>query len=101
LTKEIRCGTLFERIGKLVDLGDAYIVLRGGTGTLVELSIVWEMFNKKLMNNKPIACHGKMWRDLVSTFDERMKFEGREHGFIFLSESIEECGNYIIKNLGG
>jgi len=97
--EEIRCSSLFERIEKLVELGDAYIILRGGTGTLVELSIVWEMFNKYLMNEKPIACHGKMWKDIVQIIDERMKFENRNQGFIFLTENIEECAEYIIRNI--
>jgi len=96
LHQEIKCASLFERIQKLVELGDAYIVLRGGTGTLVELSIVWEMFNKNLMPEKPIACHGEMWKNLVKTIDERMKFEKRNYGFIFIADTIEECAEYII-----
>ena len=99
LNQEIKCPTLFERIQKLVELGDAYIILRGGTGTLVELSIVWEMFNKNLMQEKPIACHGQMWGSLISTFDERMKFEGRKYGFIYIGETIADCANYIIEKL--
>ncbi|MFH1194555.1 MAG: hypothetical protein V1720_02505 [bacterium] len=30
----------------------------GGTGTLVELAIVWELFNKNLLSVKPFACVG-------------------------------------------
>lgn len=99
LSKEIECPTLFDRIQKLVELGDAYIILRGGTGTLVELSIVWEMFNKNLMPEKPIACHGNMWNKLVETLNERMKFEGRKYGFVYMGETIEDCANYIIEKL--
>lgn len=99
LHKEIKCGSLFERIQKLIELGDAYIILRGGTGTLVELSIVWEMFNKQLMKEKPVACHGKMWKNIVNTLDKRMKFERRKSGFIYLSDTVEECADYIIDKL--
>jgi len=99
INEEIRCSSLFERIEKLVELGDAYIILQGGTGTLVELSIVWEMFNKNLMNEKPIACHGKMWKDIVDIIDDRMKFEKRKHGLIYLTENIEDCAEYIISNI--
>jgi len=99
LSEEIKCPTLFDRIQKLVEFGDAYIILRGGTGTLVELSIVWEMFNKNLMSEKPIACHGNMWNKLVKTIDERMKFEKRKYGFIYSSKTIEECAGYIVDKL--
>ncbi|MCZ7603389.1 MAG: LOG family protein [Melioribacteraceae bacterium] len=99
LSEEINCQTLFSRIEKLIEIGDAYIILRGGTGTLVELSIVWEMFNKNLMNEKPIACHGEMWKSLVKTIDERMQYENRKFGFVYWSNEIRDCADYIIKNV--
>lgn len=46
LTEEIRCTSLFERLERLVKAGDLYLVLPGGTGTLVELCLVWELLNK-------------------------------------------------------
>lgn len=98
LTKEIKCDTLFERIQKLIDLGDGYIVLRGGTGTLVELSIAWELINKKLSQHKPIACHGGMWEKIVNSMEERVKFEGRETGLVKCFDSVDECLKYIKSN---
>jgi uncharacterized protein (TIGR00730 family) len=42
ITEEISTSCLSERLAKLIELGDAYIVLPGGTGTLLELADVWE-----------------------------------------------------------
>ena len=42
ITVEIREEKLFERITKLIELGDAYVILQGGTGTLLELAAIWE-----------------------------------------------------------
>ncbi|MDZ7764899.1 MAG: LOG family protein [Melioribacteraceae bacterium] len=96
LTKNVECNSLFERIEKLISYGDAFIILRGGTGTLLELSVLWEMINKNLLNEKLVACHGEMWEPILNTVDERMRFEGRKHGMIFHSNKIEECAEYII-----
>lgn len=98
-SQEINCPTLFTRIEKLIEIGDAYIILRGGTGTLVELSIVREMLNKNLMNEKPIACHGEMWKSLVRMMDERMKYENRKYGFVYWSNDIKACADNIVKNV--
>ena len=46
ITIEVREEKLFERITKLLELGDAYIILQGGTGTLLEFAAVWEYANK-------------------------------------------------------
>lgn len=99
LTKEIECNSLFERINKLIDFGDAFIILRGGTGTLVELSIVWELINKKLNSEKPIACHGEMWKQIVKTMEARIELEGRKTGLVQCFDTIEECLHHIKSSL--
>jgi len=99
LTKQIDCNSLFERIEKLIELGDAYIILRGGTGTLVELSIAWELMNKNLISRKPIACHGEMWQRIIRPMEERIEYEKRETGLVQCFNTIEECFNYIRSKL--
>ncbi len=78
ITKEIKCENLLDRVNKLIELGDAFIVLQGGTGTLLELAAVWELSNKGLMDHKPILCHSSMWQGIVSIMNIQMKKEGRE-----------------------
>lgn len=95
LTKQIHCNSLFERIEKLIELGDAYIILRGGTGTLVELTTVWELMNKNLIEHKPIACHGEMWPRIIKPMEERIQYEKRETGLVQCFNLIEECFNLI------
>ena len=59
-------GSLDERLDKLIELGDGYIVLPGGTGTLLELAKVWELKNKGFAEQlKPIILIGKFWQPLV------------------------------------
>ncbi len=95
LTKEIKCKTLFERITKLVELGDAYVILQGGTGTLLELSVVWELMNKNLLKIKPVVCHSKMWNEIVGIMEKQIEHEGRKNGLIKCADSVEEIAEYI------
>src|ERR1700733_6054580 len=46
IAEEIRTRSFPERLMTLVERGDAYVVLPGGTGTLAELALCWEMMNK-------------------------------------------------------
>jgi uncharacterized protein (TIGR00730 family) len=72
-TRVIVTRSLDERLEKLVELGQAYVVLPGGTGTLLELAMVWELKNKGFLNaNRPIILIGEFWKplvDLVATDD--------------------------------
>jgi uncharacterized protein (TIGR00725 family) len=62
---QIRTQTWQERLFDLVRLGDGYVACKGGTGTLVELAVVWEMMNKAVMQRKPFAVLGDFWIPVV------------------------------------
>jgi len=73
VTRTIVTTSLDERLDTLIELGQAYLVLPGGTGTLLELAKVWELRNKGFLKaDKPIILVGTFWRplvDLVATDD--------------------------------
>ena len=65
-TEQITTASLDERLATLIKLGQAYIVLPGGTGTLLELAKVWELKNKGFLNaGKPIILMGDFWKPLL------------------------------------
>lgn len=67
VTEEVISHSLDQRVKLLVDMADAYVVLPGATGTLLELASVWELKNKKFLpNEKPIILMGSYWQDLVA-----------------------------------
>lgn len=68
--KEIRVKTWEERLFELIRLGDGYVACKGGTGTLVELSVVWEMMNKRVMSGKPFAVLGGFWLPILERVRE-------------------------------
>src|SRR5581483_10085308 len=58
LDQEIVAGTLFQRLEKLATLADAYIVLRGGIGTLLELVLAWNLVQSPEFAHKAIVVVG-------------------------------------------
>jgi hypothetical protein len=99
LDKIITCKTLFERIEKLIEFGDAYIVLQGGTGTLLELATVWEYLNKNLMETKPVACHSIMWKEIGTIINKQLKIEGRDISRISFFDDIEAMVEFIANKI--
>jgi len=66
ITRNITTNSLSERLNKLLDLADGYVVLAGGTGTLLELASIWELKNKHFPNaDKPIIIIGRFWKPLI------------------------------------
>ena len=99
ITEEVKCKTLFERITELIERGDAYIVLQGGTGTLLELAVIWEFMNKSLIKIKPIACHSLMWKEVGSIIDKQIEKEKRVSGLVRYFDEIEDLVKYLVKEL--
>jgi uncharacterized protein (TIGR00730 family) len=67
---EVRMKTWEERLFELIRLADGFAVCKGGTGTLVELAVVWEMLNKSVMTGKPIAVVGHFWQPILDRVRE-------------------------------
>ncbi|HUK53896.1 MAG TPA: LOG family protein [Candidatus Binatia bacterium] len=63
--EEVRVATWEERLFELVRRGDGYVACQGGTGTLVEVAVVWEMLNKRAMPSKPFAVLGAFWQPVL------------------------------------
>jgi uncharacterized protein (TIGR00730 family) len=65
IRQEVPTFNLLARLDTLVRLGRAYVVLPGGTGTLLELALVWELLSKGLVRRQaPIVLIGAHWTPL-------------------------------------
>jgi hypothetical protein len=64
----IETSGLSERVGRLAEVASAgFVVLPGGTGTLLELAWVWEAMAKNFLPHRPVVCVGDFWRALIDT----------------------------------
>lgn len=70
IDEEIRVATWEARLFKLVSMAQGYVACKGGTGTLVELAVVWEMLNKSVMTGKPFAVLGNFWIPVIERVRE-------------------------------
>src|SRR5579863_9309347 len=68
--KEIRVRTWQARLFDLIKRGHGYVSCPGGTGTLVELAVVWEMLNKGAMSRKPLVVLGDFWQPVIERVRE-------------------------------
>ncbi len=97
VTREIVTGSLDERLDTLIKLGQGYVVLPGGTGTLLELAKVWELKNKGfLKTDKPIILLGGFWKPLVELVARDDPDSGR---YVKQADSPSEAGKLIIEEL--
>jgi uncharacterized protein (TIGR00730 family) len=71
LTRVIEAPDLFRRLSVLMALGDLYVVLPGGTGTLVEFSLAWEFFNKDWARKSVLA--DRVWQPVQASLSRETR----------------------------
>ena len=59
-------------------MSDAFVVVPGGIGTLLELSLAWQLLQVSKLYNAPLILVGKMWADLVEWGRHSMLLKGNE-----------------------
>ncbi len=87
-------ATFFSRLHHFMIVSDAFIVVPGGIGTLLEMTLVWQLLQVRKLYNTPLILVGKMWPNLVEWARRSMLQEGNE----LASEvdfSIAHCVNTI------
>jgi hypothetical protein len=60
-----RHRTFFTRLHHFVLLSDAYIVVPGGVGTLLEMTMIWQLLQVRKLYDRPLILVGAMWPSLL------------------------------------
>jgi uncharacterized protein (TIGR00730 family) len=58
-------GTFFTRLHHFALVSDAFVVVPGGIGTLLELSLIWQLLQVRKLHDTPLIVAGTMWAELV------------------------------------
>jgi len=94
VTSRLSTDSLEERLRKLIEIADAFVVLPGSTGTLLELAKVWEFKNKGFLQaDKPVIILGEFWEPLLSLIAAK---DSKSRKYLKVLNSAEEVKNYLL-----
>jgi uncharacterized protein (TIGR00730 family) len=65
VTEAFEHGTFFTRLHHFVLVSDAFVVVPGGIGTLLETAMIWQLLQVRKLHNTPLILAGKMYCELV------------------------------------
>jgi uncharacterized protein (TIGR00730 family) len=96
--------TFFSRLHHFMIISDAFVVVPGGIGTLLELSLAWQLLQVRKLYNTPLIVVGKMWAELVEWGRRSMLRKGNElaseidFSIPHCVNTVEECVALIREN---
>ena len=111
IVEEVRTRSFYDRIMTLLERGDAHIVLPGGTGTLAEFALAWEIMNKASLlrtvgGAKPLLVMSPYWQPVVACLEQEgqlnptnLEWRSSAMEIVTLVTDVEQAVEYLKKNL--
>jgi len=65
LTEEIKAPTLLARLNTMIERSDGFVAVRGGIGTLSEVTLAWSLLQTRSLNGKPLVLLGAGWQPVL------------------------------------
>ncbi len=96
VTEEIQTSNYVERLLKLLEIADAYLVLPGGTGTLAEFSIIWAFKSRGIIGEKPFVCLGEQWNEIAQTMAFYSDSVVDNLSFVKIVDSPDDAVDFIL-----
>lgn len=91
LGEELKAPDLFQRLRELILPASGYIVLKGGLGTLTELSLAWTLLEVRAIGRRPLILVGKEWVSVLGVLAGELEVGERDLAHLSLVDSVEEA----------
>ncbi len=90
VNKEIIADNYIDRMFGLIAESDAFVVFRGGSGTISEFGTVWVLANIYHGHHKPFILFGSQWWEIIDVIHRTMNIDDQEMSCFKIVESKEE-----------
>jgi uncharacterized protein (TIGR00730 family) len=76
--KEIKTNNYIERMFKLLEHADMFIIFKGGTGTISEFGTAWVLAKLYYRHHKPFILYGDFWHEIIDVLKRNMNIDRDE-----------------------
>lgn len=88
--KEIKTNNYIERMFKLLEHADMFIIFKGGSGTISEFGTAWVLAKLYYRHHKPFILYGEFWHEIINAFKKNMNIDRDELDVFEIVEKKED-----------
>ncbi len=92
---EVITHNYIERMFKLMEHADAYIIFNGGTGTISEFGTAWVLARLYFGHHKPFILFGEFWREILAVIEKHMMMRGNENDVLKIVTTPQEAAEAL------
>ncbi|HZH35231.1 MAG TPA: LOG family protein [Pyrinomonadaceae bacterium] len=72
LTDKVATNHFYDRLQNLIMRSVGFIALKGGMGTVTEISLVWNKLQTRVIEPHPLVLLGESWKRVVKCWQENL-----------------------------
>jgi len=91
LTEKFPSAHFYERLQRLITQSVGYIALRGGMGTVTEISLVWNKMQTRVLDPRPLVLLGDCWREVVKEWQRSLAVTEADVALLNFARTPEEA----------
>ncbi len=96
LTDKVASQHFYERLQNLIMRSVGFVALRGGMGTVTEISLVWNKLQTGVINKRPLVLVGDCWKQVVQCWQENLVVSDADVRFLDFASNAEDACQLII-----
>jgi len=101
LTDKVATPHFYERLQRLITRSVGFIAIRGGMGTVTELSLVWNKIQTRVIGPRPLVLLGDCWRPVVDQWQKYLAVSDLDVAALAFADTPEEAVEIIkVKSQG-
>ena len=101
LTDKVASDHFYDRLQNLITRSVGFVALRGGMGTVTEISLVWNKLQTRVLDKRPLVLLGDCWKDVVKTWQDNLAVSEADVALLDFAANAEEACRIIIEKSKG
>ena len=101
LTDKVATNHFYDRLQNLIVRSVGFVALRGGMGTVTEISLVWNKLQTGVIGRRPLVLLGDGWKNVVNCWQENLVVSNADVSLLDFAENAERACQIIIEKSKG
>ena len=101
LTDKVATPHFYDRLQHLIVRSVGFIAVRGGMGTVTELSLVWNKLQTRVIEPRPLVLLGDCWPPVIESWRTHLVVSEQDVRMLDLATTPEEAVGIIIEKSKG
>lgn len=96
LTDKVASNHFYDRLQNLISRSVGFIALRGGMGTVTEVSLVWNKMQTGVLEPRPLVLLGDCWKSVVKCWQEYLVVSDFDVSLVDFANDAEQACQIIL-----